>query len=258
MPAITPEQMRSFAERGYVVVRNAVPKELIEAASREVDDLIQRDPPPSGHRGFHFYWGSPSSDTDPLLALLQASSAVELATSLVSPLKLAKPDQLQISLNIPVWNHRPGGPHLDGPTPPEPSGRPGTFTMLAGIFLTDQAAVDMGNLWVWPGSHHAAAAYLRERGPDAIFEIAHPNYPMAPPEQITGRAGDLYLGHYLLGHNMGGNTSALTRRVVYFRLQTEGHRLRWRQCVQDPLLEFGPVRLAQQQADSPIERDGAP
>jgi hypothetical protein len=245
MPCIiSPDQMRLFAERGYVVLPDVVPKPLIEAARRRVDDLIHLNPPPAQHRGFHFYWESQPSDTDPLVATLHASGAIDLATSLVTPLELVKPDQVQVSLNIPIWDHRPGGPHIDGLTPPEPSGRPGTFTMLAGIFLTDQPTKDMGNLWVWPGSHHAASAYLRRRGPDAIFDIVHPTYEMAAPEQVTGCAGDLYLGHYLLGHNMGGNTSRQTRQVVYFRLQAAGHRERWRECMQDPLLEFEPVRFA--------------
>jgi Phytanoyl-CoA dioxygenase (PhyH) len=242
---ISQDQMRSFSERGYVVLPDVVPRPLIDAARKRVADLIDQNPPSPQHRGFHFYWESQLSDADPLMAALWASEAIELATSLVTPLKLKKPDQLQVSLNIPVWNHRPGGPHIDGLTPPEPSGRPGTFTMLAGIFLTDQPANDMGNLWVWPGSHHVASAHLRQHGPDAIFDIAHPTYPMAPPEQVTGRAGDLYLGHYLLGHNMGGNTSAQMREVIYFRLHAEGHSERWRECVQDPLLEFEPVRSAQ-------------
>jgi ectoine hydroxylase-related dioxygenase (phytanoyl-CoA dioxygenase family) len=105
-------------------------------------------------------------------------------------------------------------------------------------------AKDMGNLWVWPGSHNVAAAYLRLHGANALFDIEHPTYPMAAPEQILGKAGDVFLEHYLLGHNMGGNTSALVRRVAYFRLHTEGHRTRWRECVQDPLFEFEPVRAA--------------
>jgi hypothetical protein len=41
--------------------------------------------------------------------------------------------------------------------------------LLAGIFLTDQAAKHMDNLWVWPGSHRSAAAYFREHGPDALL-----------------------------------------------------------------------------------------
>ena len=48
----------------------------------------------------------------------------------------------------------------------------------------------------------------------------------------------------MLGHNIGGNTSAAVREVVYFRLRREGHRGRWRECLRDPLLEFGPARAA--------------
>jgi hypothetical protein len=48
------------------------------------------------------------------------------------------PEQAQISLIVPPWHHKPEAPHLDGLTPPETSGRPGVFSMLAGIFLTDQ------------------------------------------------------------------------------------------------------------------------
>jgi hypothetical protein len=67
---------------------------------------------------------------------------------------------------------------------------------------------------------------------------------LAQPEQIVGAAGDVLLAHYLLGHNMGGNLSSSVRRVVYFRLQSHAHASRWKQCVQEPLLEFGPVRAA--------------
>lgn len=244
MSPLNDDQLRRFAERGSVVIPNVVPPTLVEAAMQQIDRLVEQNPPPADRRGFHFYWEQNPADTDPLVALLQESSAREIVESLIAPLALAKLEQLQVSLNIPVWNHRPGGPHIDGLTITEPSGRPGTFTLLAGILLTDQTASDMGNLWVWPGSHNVAASYLGERGPEALFDIEHPTYPMAEPEQVLGRAGDLFLGNDLLGHNMGGNTSAVVRRVVYFRLRAEGHRTRWRDCVRDPLLEFEPARMA--------------
>jgi ectoine hydroxylase-related dioxygenase (phytanoyl-CoA dioxygenase family) len=160
-------------------------------------------------------WLNDLTAPNPLRSLLTDSGAAQVAASLIAPLALLTPSQAQVSLNIPLWKHRPGGPHLDGLTPPEPGGRPGTFTLLAGFFLTDQTKPDMGNLWVWPGSHRAGAAYLREHGPEALLEIVHPAYPMAAPQQVVGRAGDLYLAHYLLGHNMGGNLSSEVRRVVY-------------------------------------------
>jgi len=233
------EQKRTFAEQGYVVVPGLVPGSLIDAARREIEGRVAREPPPAGHCGPHAYFlmePLPGRLTE----LLFGSGAIRAAESLIEPGKFEAPDHVQVSLNIPPFPHRLGGPHVDGIAPPDPGGRPGTFTMLAGIFLTDQTGEDMGNLWVWPGSHRAAAAYLPEHGPEALIASApYPPVELAEPRQVTGRAGDLLLAHYLLGHNMGGNTSGVTREVVYFRLRREGHRERWREFVQDPLLEFG-------------------
>jgi ectoine hydroxylase-related dioxygenase (phytanoyl-CoA dioxygenase family) len=87
------------------------------------------------------------------------------------------------------------------------------------------------------------AEYFRSRGPDAFFEAAgYPPVGLPAPEQIRARAGDLLLAHYLLGHNIGGNTSDTIRRAVYFRVQRAGHAARWREFLQDPWLDYDPVR----------------
>jgi hypothetical protein len=232
---------QAFAEEGYVVVPQMAPTDLIDAARQEIENRIRQQPPAPEHRGPHFYF-LVDALPEPLTALLFGSPAIAAAQSLIAPGKFEAPDHVQIALNIPPWPHRPGGPHVDGINPPEPSGRPGTFTLLAGIFLTDQATEDSGNLWVWPGSHRSSAAYLQAHGPDQLLSCApYPPVDLPEPRQVLGRAGDLLLAHYLLGHNMGGNTSAARREMIYFRLRCEGHRERWRDCVQDPLLEFGPI-----------------
>jgi ectoine hydroxylase-related dioxygenase (phytanoyl-CoA dioxygenase family) len=142
-----------------------------------------------------------------------------VAQQLVHPGRLAVPRQAQVALNIPPRDHQPGRGHIDGVTTTERDGRPATFTMLAGLLLTDQTTENAGNLWVWPGTHRAQEAYFRGRGPDALLasraypDIAHPE-----PAQVCGRAGDLLLAHYMLSHNIGGNTSPNVRRVVYYRL----------------------------------------
>jgi Phytanoyl-CoA dioxygenase (PhyH) len=237
------QQKRDFAEQGYVVVPRAVPRDLVDAARREVARLLAREPPP-GQAGPYFYFleGAPPAA---LRALFCESPARAAAESLIEPGRFEAPEQVQVALNLPPFDHRPGGPHIDGLAPPEPDGRPGTFTLLVGIFLTDQTEEDAGNLWVWPGSHMSAAGYLRERGADALISsIPYPPVELPEPRQVTGRAGELLLAHYMLGHNIGGNTSAARREVIYFRLRREGHRQRWRECLCDPLLEFGPARAA--------------
>jgi ectoine hydroxylase-related dioxygenase (phytanoyl-CoA dioxygenase family) len=244
MTPLTRDQLREFAEKGFIVVPQVVPENLIDATMREIDGMIEREPPPQEKRGFHFYWPGDLAASNPLLELLTRSGAAEIIRSMIAPLELAIPQDGQVSLTIPPWDHRPGGPHLDGLTPPEESGRPGTFTLLAGFFLTDQSRTNTGNLWVWPGSHRVGAAYLREHGSDALLQIAHPTYPMDEPEPVLGKRGDLLLAHYLLGHNMGGNMSPEMRRMVYFRVKSTTHEAHWREYVQDELFEFAPVREA--------------
>lgn len=247
------QQKQAFAEQGYVVAPQVVPRPLIEAARREIESRLASEPVPAGHAGpYMLFLTDPLPG--PLLALLSGSPALKTAESLIEPGKLEPPDHVQVSLNFPPFLHRPGGPHIDGLTPPEADGRPGTFTMLAGIFLTDQMGEDMGNLWVWPGSHHAVAAYLRERGPEALLSCApYPPVALSEPRQVTGRAGDLLLAHYMLGHNIGGNRSGVTREAVYFRLRREGHRDRWQDAVRDPLLEFEAARAAVEVAQGRAE-----
>jgi ectoine hydroxylase-related dioxygenase (phytanoyl-CoA dioxygenase family) len=147
-----------------------------------------------------------------------------------------------VALNIPPFPHRPGMHHIDG-FPPEPDGRPGTFTMLAGVLMSDQRGPDAGNLWVWPGTHLTHAAYFREHGPEAFFAAGgYPPVRLPAPEQVTGEPGDLLLAHYLLGHNIGGNTSPAVRRAVYYRIKRTGHDPRWREFLTDPWLDYDEVR----------------
>jgi hypothetical protein len=50
------------------------------------------------------------------------------------------------------------------------------------------------------------------------------------------------LAHYLLGHNIGGNTSDAVRRAVYFRVKRSNHDPRWREFLQDVWLDYDPIR----------------
>jgi hypothetical protein len=235
---------REFAERGYIVVPAVLSPQAVEEGMAMIDALVAHQPPPPDHRGQHFYWQRLESG-DPLLGLLVDTGALDVAEQLVRLGRLEVPGQAQVALNIPPYDHRPERGHLDGVTPPEADGRPGTFTMLAGLLLTDQMVENMGNLWVWPGTHRTHEAYFRDRGPDALLASrAYPDIDLPPPEQVRGRAGDVLLAHYMLSHNIGGNTSPNVRRVIYYRLQREGHRTRWRDCLQDAFLEFDAVRVA--------------
>src|SRR5262249_58635117 len=125
----------------------------------------------------------------------------------------------------PQYGHAPARGHTDGLPPAEPDGRPGTFTMLAGVILSDQTEPMMGNLIVWPGTHRAVAAHLHEQGPDALLESGGlPPIEHGEPISVLGDVGDVIYAHYLLSHNSGGDTCGVGRRTRYLRLKGRRHR----------------------------------
>lgn len=243
---LSEDAIRNFAEDGYFVVRGAVAEEWLAAADPEIEEIISQDPPPEGTLGQHFYF-VPPTQLPAADRALRLSGAMAAAEQLVQPLGLDHAfDHIQIALNIPPYSHRPGGPHLDGHRPNQD--RPHSFTMLAAIYLSDEAAPDSGNLWVWPQSHLVHQRVFAERGPQALmagsghtFSIAAPPA-LAEPHPVLARRGDLLLAHYLLGHNIGGNKSPHTRRILYYRLSAHGHETRWPETLLDAYREYEGAR----------------
>ena len=237
---LTDEQIDEFAERGFVIVPQVVPDDVLASAARRIDDLVAADPPPAGKTGSHFYFLE-TKDEPALLAPVTGSTAFGLAEELAGAGTLETPWQVQVALNIPPYSHRPGLPHIDAANA-EPTDEPirGTFTLLAGILMTDQLTENSGNLWVWPGTHLRHAEYFRDHGPHRF--CAYPPIDLPEPEQVKGRAGDLLLAHYLLGHNIGGNCqSEQTRRALYFRISDVDHESHRSEFLQDPWLDYQPI-----------------
>jgi hypothetical protein len=252
---LTDEQILSFAERGYLVVPDMVAGADLDRADAEAGRLIAAQPPPPGHTGHHFYWRSPA-ESPALFGLLERPGGIlPTAGQLTGADGVAVAfGQVQLALNIPPHPHKPGRPHLDGYQPGQAI--PGTFTLLAGLLLTDQLSDNGGNLWVWPGTHLTHAAFFAERGPGAFAEAAgYPDIDWPEPVQIHGRRGDVLLAHYLLGHNIGGNyEGGRIRRALYWRLRAPGHTARWADCLADPWHEFESVRRVLTAQTSPEGR----
>jgi hypothetical protein len=118
-----------------------------------------------------------------------------------------------------------------------------TFSLLAGVWLTDQTEPDHGNLYVWPGTHLRFGQYLAVHGASAVVRLsdAYAVTECGESVQATGPAGSVLFAHFLLGHNVGGHfgpASDPRRQTVYYRLLASGHRGRWSEALISPLLEF--------------------
>ena len=248
MPSITERDRAAFREQGYVVIPGVLDQARLDQGREITGGLLAAQPPEPGHTGPHFLWPRFGPEGHVLLDFYRESGIADLAAGLLRRgLELAEPDFAQLATTIPPWPHRPGGPHVDGLSPLAPGGRPGTFTMLAGAWLSDQAEPDRGNLWIWPGTHLRFGTYLADRGADALRRVdemnpgPYPKIELGRPVQATGPAGSVLLAHYLLAHNIGGHDGAAEagpRQTIYYRLEARGHRERWAEAVTSPLLEF--------------------
>src|SRR4029078_7199789 len=134
--------------------------------------------------------------------------------------------------------------HIDGMYSPTNGVKPGTisnFTALLGVLLSDLPDENAGNFTVWPGSHLKHERYLREHGPQALMNVLPP-LQIGPPKQLTGRAGDVILAHYLLAHAVAPNVSPPPRYAVFFRVTHVDHEPQRWESMTDAWLQWDGLR----------------
>jgi hypothetical protein len=239
---LTKAQRDLLRDRGYVVLPGVVPKARQEAALHAINASLGRGLRPEDVLRFRARSFCPElQKTDVILDLFRNSAVSRAATSLVGSDGLERITTGQIALSFPSDEppQKPY-PHLDGMYTPDngvPAGSVLSFTMLAGIVLSDVTTPDAGNLVVWPGSHRVFEDYFRARGPKSLL-AGMPTVDLGRPEPVLARAGDVVLSHYQLAHTGGPNASPHIRYAVYFRLKRKGHdRWKW-ECMTDVWREW--------------------
>ena len=234
-------QLEEFAERGFLLLPQAVPAEVVAAAAQAIDELIQAGDP-AGQGSWLYNYFPAAAQAPELAALLTGSPAFGLAEALSGAGRWEFQYRSRSRSCIPAVP-APARPAAHRRLPARAGRRPGTFTMLAGVLMSSQRGQDAGNLWcgqvhTWPTPRTSGPAV---RTPSSLRAATRPSE-LPEPEQVTGEAGDLLLAHYLLGHNIGANTSSAVRRAAYFRVKRAGHDPRWREFLTDPWLDYEPVR----------------
>lgn len=234
---------------GFIVLRGAIPPVMIHQAVRVINhDLGEHGMAPDELPTLRAQSYCPRirKHAD-LTNLMNATPVFPLAESLLGqPGCLDRVAQVQVALRFPrlTDDPQPLGGHLDGTYSPTNGVKPNTFatfTALAVVLLCDLPEPNLGNFTVWPGSHWKFQDYFRTHGAEAIFQ-GTPRLDVGAPLQITGRAGDLVIAHYLLMHAVGPHFGSHIRYAAISRLVKQGHRERQREVFTDVFGEWDGLR----------------
>lgn len=244
---LTGPQKQEFYERGFIVVPGVVPRIMIDAALRAINNSVgegisKEDIATTRSQSY----AKELAQAPVIVDLLNKTPAWALAESLIGPGKISPVTGGQIALRFPSLNDPPRtlGGHLDGMYTPfngVPEGTIQNFTVLAVILLSDLPNAYSGNFTVWPGSHHLFEKYFREHGPDSLLS-GMPPMETGDPVQITGRAGDVVLCHYQVKHTAGPNASPHVRYASIYRLYHVDHGSCRKEAMTDIWLEWDGMR----------------
>jgi hypothetical protein len=211
---LSKNQKKQYIRDGYLVLPNAIPLSMVEAARQLVNNSLgEQGIDPALLWKFRSQSYTPEVQIDPVITDLFNQSTIRgYAESLIGKGNMATVGSAQVALRFPskpFTDPKPPSGHLDGIGSGDNGHGTGTytrgFTVLAVIYLQDVLHEYHGNFTVWPGSHITLADHLREVGLDVLTkgqpELTWPH----PAVQITGKAGDVVLAHYNLIHTAVGN-----------------------------------------------------
>lgn len=239
---ITGLQKQTLSQDGYVVLPGLVPEKLTNVALRAINHSIGKGMDPKDIPTFRANSYCPElRNSPPIIDLLHKTPLWKIAESLVGKGKLRLAGPPQIALRFPAME-TPGElhPHLDGMYSPNNRVRKGTiqsFTMLAGVFLSNVPNNFWGNFCVWPGTHRLFAEYFQKNGTESLLN-GLPPIEMPEPEQILAQTGDGLICHYQLAHTVVLNVSPYVRYAIFFRLAHKDHEARQKEALTNPWLEW--------------------
>mmetsp|Transcript_17291 Transcript_17291/g.45089 ORF Transcript_17291/g.45089 Transcript_17291/m.45089 type:complete len:409 (-) Transcript_17291:66-1292(-) len=232
---LTPVQLGSFAEDGFLHVPAAVDPPLVAAAMTAINRALTKpgsvEIDDDGSTKF-----CPGLGADPaILNLLYRSKVWTIAQRLLGRGKVQRIRHAQIALRGPQEGvHRPD--RAAGALPPSSwhidgmgKNKHSPFSVLVGVSLSPQEVVDAGNFCVFPGSHRTLLPLLKEQvaAGSPLFSQESALDPEKPRfdngVQVLASPGDAVFAHQKLAHRGGPNTSPNIRYQVYFRLSHVDH-----------------------------------
>jgi hypothetical protein len=245
---LTRQQKGELFKNGFVKIPRVIPEKNLNVALRAINHSLGTGINPRDVPEFRANSFCPElRNRDPIIDLLIETPLWKLVESATERGKIKLSGGGQIALRFPVMEV-PGElhPHLDGlyrPGNKVPKGKIQSFTMLAGVYLSDVPNRYWGNFTAWPGTHRSFEKYFQEHGPETLLQ-GLPKIKMPEPVQLLGRAGDVFLCHYQLAHTVVVNVSPYIRYAVFFRLSHIYHDAHADKVFTDIWLEWPGIKEA--------------
>ena len=219
---LSPEQLRSYHEDGFVLVKSVFPRDEARELRREAHELAARV---QAIRSLESTWGSVrESDPDKRTAIaglhdVQFYSAA-FARMIVEP-RFTSVAQSIVGPNVQLHHTKMfikpperGSPfpmHQDKPYFPHDRD-----TMIAAIIHLDDAPIEKGCVRFYPGTHRLGLI----AGSDPRDHSLPPDkYPIDRATPAPAEAGDVVLFSYLTVHGSGVNTSGEARTTVLVQMR---------------------------------------
>lgn len=274
--ALSPEHIDHYAQNGYLVLENQIPKPIIENLRSEIARFEREAATLTASNDRLDLEDSHTADaprlrriklphllSDVVRDLMFSDEIIAPARDLIGPdirLHTTKLNMKSAGFGAAVEWHQDYAfyPHTND-------------DILAIGVLIDDMAAENGPLMVYPGSHLGP---VHDHHVDGVFAGA-----MLPEEngldpsdavQLTGPAGSISIHHGRIVHGSALNTSDQPRRILFFEMMAAdafpimGSMTRWDgiadydsrmlcgESTKSPRLKDIPVRIPQPQPDVPI------
>lgn len=233
-----------FIRDGFLVMRGAVPPEMVAAALEVIDEAYTNgdytfdeskfDPVPDFDKSLseHPAVGEILDRTDVFSAMEDLLGTGNVKYARAPQIAFRTTDKKATASGMGMTDYiAPFRYHIDGGAGKlGPTGTP--FTLLVGVCLSAGQDVDenRGQFTAWPGSHFKLHRVVRQRWKDGlikghqIFGGHGPHKPkVGDPQRLLLNPGDVVLAHQRLGHAGGVNLHENPRKNLYFRIHRIGH-----------------------------------
>jgi len=227
MPILSPEDHAFFAENGYVVVHNAVPRENLEAVVRAIWEFLEMDPddpedwyrdplPPGGMVEMYHHQSMWDNRQHPrmhqIFSEIFHTHKLWVSLDRVSLKPPRHPDH-------PQYDHK-GFLHWDL----DISRTAIPFWVQGVLYLTDTAP-DQGGFQCIPGMHRIMEEWIKTPPEDRDPRVA--DLKGRTPVPIPGKAGDLVIWDRLLAHGNGHNISDRPRLAQFITMYPPAQESDW-------------------------------